>query len=389
MFNEANRSHGFVCLFLIANGALLATGCAAQNDDGDGARAAAGAGASSGATSTKTPASAAAGAASASRETNGSGTGGASGVSIDLNSGMAGTAASTTEVVACTEGIDCTCPPLAVAVIGKPGKWGAASDTPSGADKDTAFQDWLVSSSAGTAKVDNYSERPSITPAFLAPYNVIVLDALSEDSNDGPFWSFDANEVEAMRDWVENKAGGVIALTGYSSDPNEILPANQLIGFAGLSYNADSIFGNTKIDPTLTWCGGSSPITEWVRTDPLVANLSTNVTWVGLQNGRSINAPSDAHVAATTLDAQGKVVNVLVGMPFGKGRVLAYADEWITYTSQWSGEGNPKTDNPTCTGHLPQELYQTAQFWYNMIKWSQPNATCFKIVDKQQPVKLW
>ncbi len=30
---------------------------------------------------------------------------------------------------------------------------------------------------------------------------------------------------------------------------------------------------------------------------------------------------------------------------------------------------------------------RTARFWYNMIKWSQPSATCFRIVDAQQPVE--
>ncbi len=40
-------------------------------------------------------------------------------------------------------------------------------------------------------------------------------------------------------------------------------------------------------------------------------------------------------------------------------------------------------------GYLPHEQFQTAQFWYNMIRWSQPNAKCFKIVDKQQPVTVW
>jgi hypothetical protein len=34
-------------------------------------------------------------------------------------------------------------------------------------------------------------------------------------------------------------------------------------------------------------------------------------------------------------------------------------------------------------------VYQTAQFWYNMIKWSQPSAACFEIVDEQQPVVIW
>jgi hypothetical protein len=81
--------------------------------------------------------------------------------------------------------------------------------------------------------------------------------------------------------------------------------------------------------------------------------------------------------------------NALVGKLVGKGHVLVYADEWITYTSQWNGQGNSSANDPNCVGFLPQNDYQTAQFWYNMIKWSQPSATCFKIVDGQQPVTIW
>jgi hypothetical protein len=106
---------------------------------------------------------------------------------------------------------------------------------------------------------------------------------------------------------------------------------------------------------------------------------------VGLDNGRSINAPADAHVAATVDGPK----NALVGKLVGKGHVLVYADEWITYTSQWTGQGNSSENDPTCAGFLPEEDYQIAQFWYNMLKWSQPSATCFKIVDVQQPVVTW
>jgi hypothetical protein len=86
--------------------------------------------------------------------------------------------------------------------------------------------------------------------------------------------------------------------------------------------------------------------------------------------------PTDGHVAAKV---DGKPV--LVGKLAGQGRVLAFGDEWITYTSQWTGAGNPKASDPSCQGNLPQDKYQMAQFWYNMIRWVQPNSACFTIVD--------
>ncbi len=312
------------------------------------------------------------------------GTVGAGGFSLDTtpSSGIptGGASGGTTEIVPCTDGEGCDCSELSVAVIGKPGKWGA---DPNG-DSDTALQEWLNSSSAGTAKADNYTNKPTLTPDFLAPYGVIILASLSDDSLTGPFWTFDDSEVAAMQDWVENKGGGLITLTSYTGDGREVNPTNQLIAFSGISYNMDGIYA-TCMDWRACGCAHSNTLSTFNRTDPVIANLSNNVTWVGLDNGRSINAPADAHVAATVDGPK----NALVGKLVGKGHVLVYADEWITYTSQWTGQDNPSESDPSCVGFLPEEDYQIAQFWYNMLKWSQPSATCFKIVDVQQPVIAW
>jgi hypothetical protein len=308
-------------------------------------------------------------------------------VSIIVNDGGA---AGTGTLVECTagEGEGCNCPTVNIAVLGKAGKWGANPD----GDSDTAFQDWLNSSSVGTAKVDNYVEKPALTKEFLATYNVIVLAGLGDDSNLGPFWNFDNNEQAEVWEWVNN-GGGIVSLSGYAGNQEEILPKNQLLTFSGISYNSDGVTPDCAIVSAsggqVCWCGGSSPLADFNKDDPFVANLSNSVTWVGLQVGRSINAPSDAVVAATVTPSGQPKVNVLVGKAVGKGRVLVYADEWITYTSQWNGEGNPNSTNTACTGLLPQDVYQTAQFWYNMIKWVQPEATCFKIVDNTQEVVIW
>jgi hypothetical protein len=82
-------------------------------------------------------------------------------------------------VVACTDGDGCICPTLDVAVVGTPGVWGDGSDT--------AFQDWLNSNSAGTAKVHNYPHKPTFTTDFLAGYSLIILAGLGDNSNTGPW----------------------------------------------------------------------------------------------------------------------------------------------------------------------------------------------------------
>ena len=291
------------------------------------------------------------------------------------------------EAVPCTNGDDCICPTLSVAVIGTRGQWGAQGNS-SGLDSDTAFQDWLNSSSAGTARVDNYATKPALTRDFLAGYNVIILGGLGDNSDTGPWWTFDATtEIPAVAEWVR-KGGGLISLSGYSGDPSEVTAKNALLAFTGISYNTDRVGPPCPIYQICGCSAGAAPITDWVQSDPVVANLSLGVTMIGEVGGHSINAPANAHVAATTPNGT-SLYNLLVGEVVEQGRVLAYSDEWITYTSQWTGVGNPSTSDPSCTGFLPQDRFQTAQFWYNMIRWSQPNATCFKIVDKKQPVTIW
>ena len=310
-----------------------------------------------------------------------SGAGGTINLTIDTTASVSPSsstdAAVISQVVGCDGGDGCTCPPLNVAVLGKPGKWGA---NPNG-DPDTALQDWLNSSSAGTARVDNFTNRVTLTSDFLATYNVIILASLSDDSNVGPWWIYSDDEVAAFQAWIEN-GGGVISLTGYSSG-DEMAPSNQLIGFSGITYNNDGVWGSC-IDWTICNCTQSNTLSDWVRTDPVISNLSTGVTLVGYENGHSINAPADGHVAATMTGT-----NALVGKLVGNGRVLAYGDEWITYTSQWTGVGDPSATDPSCQGELPQDKYQIAQFWYDMIRWSQPSASCFRIVDTNAPITIW
>jgi hypothetical protein len=293
------------------------------------------------------------------------------------------------QVVACTGGDACVCPKLSIAVIGNPGQFGSGNTT------NTAFQDWLNSSSAGTAKVDNFTTQPSLTADFLAGYNVIIFNGLANNSKDGPWWTFTAAELAAFQDWV-NEGGGVITLNGMSGNSDEVKPDNALLAFTGIQYTTNSVTpactltSSTLSDVCQTCTGGSQPITLWNTTDAIVAPLKSGLTQVGMNWGPPITAPADAYVVAKIPAAWGSdpYFNVLVGKIVGKGRVLVFSDEWITYTSQWNGSGLSSTNDPNCADFLPQTIYQTAQFWYNMIRWTQPNATCFTIVDKQ-PVTIW
>lgn len=292
---------------------------------------------------------------------------------------LGGAAGTANQGGAGTSSTDPCTTPLGIAIIGGPGRWGKGSDT--------EFPDWLRSSSAGSAKVDNYPARATITAEFLSPYSVVVLAALADDSNQGPFWSFDATERTALKDWVETTGGGLIALSGYSKNAAEIVPTNQLLAFTGISYLSDVTQGNPTADSTLASCAEASPIADWYATNPTTEGLRRGVNWIGIDSGRSIQDPQNDSSLALALG--NGAASALVWRLCGRGRVLAFTDEWITYVSLWNGSANANTTNPQCAGHLPQDLYQTPQFWYNMIRWVAPTAACFKIVDAHQAVTLW
>lgn len=287
---------------------------------------------------------------------------------------------------ACPDGGDCVCSSLSVAVVGTPGVYGDSSDT--------AFQNWLNSNSAGVAKVDNYLKKPAFTPEFLAGYNLIILAGLGDHSEKAPWWTFSDSEIAAFQDWIENKGGGVISLSGYSSDNSEINAKNALLAFTGISYLQNNfsppcVVEDAQHNKMCYRCNNPYQITEWNQGDPVVKNLGLGVTMIGIDGAYPITAPADAHVAATTTTTTttgATVNNWLVGKIVGKGRVLVYGDEWITYTNQWSGQAS---NDASCKGLTPQDLYQTAQFWYNALHWTQPGADCFVIVDQQKPILVW
>ncbi len=295
-------------------------------------------------------------------------TGGAQG--MDPDSGMV-----------CDNTGKCTC--INIAEFGKTGAFGLQ-----GQDSTTAFQQWLNSKS--TAQVDVYATRTTLTPDLLSKYQVIILQDLTDvvaNSSQSNYWTYSADEVAAVADWVQNKGGAIISLTGYFSDnAYEIGPTNQLLAFSGISYNPDDIIeqSDCPIDPAknqqLCYCWGNSiPITAWNPAE----QMTQDITAIGAFRGRSINAPAGASIFATF---NGK--NVAVGAKVGAGRVFAFADEWVTYNSQWNDStltvplANYSNPGDPCNGHLPSQEFQIPQFWFNTISWCQPIVgKCFTIQE--------
>jgi len=263
----------------------------------------------------------------------------------------------------CTDA-GCTC--IRIASIGHEGIWGACGMY---GDSTSAFETWLDTQS--TATVDSYTTKPTLTPGFLSQYDVILLQWLrdvSDGGSDGDLWQFSSGEVAALAAWVEG-GGGLIALSGYDGDGQEVTPLNALLSFTDFAYQMDGTNGS---DCNGCW-GGACALTGWDMSTPIGAHI----TQVGLQFGRSISIAGDAG-HSPTVDCPCPGVNACAAHEdIGKGHVFTYTDEWVTYTSQWLGTS--ACISSSCTGDTPENAFQVPQFWYNAIRYASSSATCFVI----------
>jgi hypothetical protein len=286
----------------------------------------------------------------------------------------------------CDEAGNCSC--ITIASIGHEGVWGPCSS-----DTTTAFQDWLNTQS--TAKVDTYDQtKPTLTKDFLAKYDVIILQwmvANGMQGNDGAPWQFSSDEVSALKDWV-NAGGGIVALNGYqgmaAGDVHDIFATNQLLSFTDIQFNQVVELGQA---PGNAYCfGGSEPlggpvddggvvsVGSWDQTTP----IGTHVNSLGVLDARSITATTA--ITDVSVGTSKYAVHEQIGM----GHVVAYGDEWITYSGEWNGTGKCLGDggiygNPydPCYQLSPAQVFQIPQFWYNAIKYAASSVTCFNITS--------
>jgi hypothetical protein len=257
-----------------------------------------------------------------------------------------------------------------IGLFGRPPTYGAMQG---GADNTDALQSWLEAHVKAGTTVGTVITDTELTAELLGKYDVVLLQAL-EQREGGPYWSFSPAELSAFEAWVR-EGGGVIALTGYGSQSQEVNPTNQLLAFTGMSFKTDDAFGTCP--DNCCYCAGSSvPVRGWNPEHPIAAN----VTAVGAFHGRTIE-PGDADVVASEGAATYGATKA-----FGAGRVFFFFDEWVTYSSQWAQAGGaggftPEAScsdmNNICYGRTPAAGYQVPQFWYNVLKWASGAPACF------------
>jgi len=225
---------------------------------------------------------------------------------------------------------------------------------------------------------------------------VVILQYMGENVyTDYGIWKFQQSDVEALKKWVTEKGGAIIAMSGYSGLAAETDPLNQLMAPFGITYNSDDLFSEADCPDNTCYCSyGSIPFDAWSSTAD-TASITSNTDGtplgkVGMFKGRSIKCSGDdCNVFAKHPKS---AATVGVGKLIGAGRVFAFADEWVTYTSQWglAPDTSPTgyddfAKNPQCEGHTPNSSYAVGQFWYNVFKWTVPSAACFIIEQPEDP----
>jgi hypothetical protein len=272
----------------------------------------------------------------------------------------------------CDEAGKCTC--FNIASIGHPGCTGCEAAT-GGGDTTTSFVDYLNVHSS--ANVDLYSTKPTINAAFLAHYDVIILQGLFDSCGTvgqvggNNFWTLGSDEIAALKTWVQN-GGGLITLTGFLADSTEVNPMNAILNAVTsneLSYGTADICNQTGV-----YCQGeSTSLGGWAQNE-----IGMGVNTVGCFHGRPVNVMgSSAVVDDHDVDFPSDVAAAHVQV--GAGHVVVYEDEWITYTSQWpGGTGGPSCEKGCNADAEPGAVYQVPELWQNMINYAASATMCPK-----------
>ena len=141
-----------------------------------------------------------------------------------------------------------------------------------------------------------------------------------------------------------------MTLIGYSSDSTEVDNVNRLLAAFSMNYGTDHILPKGNGNSTV-------PITMW-NPHP----IDVGVTEVGVDNGYPVMGMGD--VIAT-----GGGYNIGVAQSVGTGHVFVWADEWITYNSEWDSHPD----------------YQVETFWVNAVKWLTVASQCQVSVPPTPP----
>jgi hypothetical protein len=221
-------------------------------------------------------------------------------------------------------GGDGICDCLRIATIGDFGAHGMG----------TLFSAWLDNRGAQAATELGDQE---LTSSLLNAFDVVVVLNVTEGLT-AQHHAFQASEVSALEQWVE-EGGGIMSTIGYENyEALEVVNVNALLAFSGMGY-----------DETRTDAEGR--VSNWLADHPISAQMGV---------AQIINGVQPLTTAGTTVawDVGDRVAMQV--LEYGDGHIIVWGDEWITYDELWENS----TD-------LNIEL-----LWLNMFKWLSPVDLC-------------
>ena len=178
-----------------------------------------------------------------------------------------------------------------------------------------AFESWLEARS--DIPVTHIGARDTLTPELLKDLQVIVIGNLSERAN-GP--AYTPAEIDALRQWVEADAGGLMSLAGYTAREQDIVPTVNLMAPTGLSYDY------VGRGPGVMGVGAPPVLTRGIVAPdhPTLAGISV----MGVYNAYPVTGDGLALIREGNF-------NLAMAKTLGAGHVFAFSDEWITQDALW------------------------------------------------------
>ncbi|MGC4092816.1 MAG: hypothetical protein QM756_34015 [Polyangiaceae bacterium] len=227
-------------------------------------------------------------------------------------------------------GNDGVCDCLNIATLGTIGPWSSGGDV---------FAAWLnARSPMGAVALSDQV----LTEDLLRPFQVIVslhvgtMEIAGNGKTVPAHHAFSDAEVAVFKAWVEN-GGGTMSTIGYFGDEaREVVNVNKLLSPLGVGYST------TKLDL-------NGFVTTW-NPHP----VSMGITSINTNNGVE---PDDRGTTVAIGNNQRLALKV---NEVGKGKVVVWGDEWITYDSEWADLKNQ----------------QVELFWVNILKWLSPPNRC-------------
>lgn len=186
--------------------------------------------------------------------------------------------------------------------------------------KTASFEAWLVARS-GQVPIKHLAANETLTADWLASLQVLIVGGMQDRAAAGG--KFTAEEVAAFDDWVQNRGGGVITLSGYTASSDDARPTNELLVNTGLSYQLTGV----PMDGVI---GDGAPpnwLTGIVAPDhPTVDQVSQ----IGVYYAYPVKGDGTVILREGTYD-------LAMAKEVGMGKVFIFSDEWITQDATWAG----------------------------------------------------